>query len=78
MNVTDMARQPKAKAGAHGKIKTAKFQTLFTDEALEMTEARAASLGLSRSEYLERAIRWIEEHWDAQLNREIGGNDNEQ
>lgn len=63
---------PRAKKEAYGQKKDANLYCRITPEAYNMIESRAARLGLSRSEYVERGMRWLESHWDRQLQREIG------
>lgn len=76
MVFTDV-KQNKAKAGAHGQTKTEKLQILATKDAAEMMDSRAAQLKVSRSEYIERVVRWVDEHWDGQLERDLGWEDKE-
>lgn len=64
--------EPKAKREAHGQKKAANLYCRITPDAYEMIESRAKSLGMSRAEYVERGMRWLESHWDGQLQREIG------
>lgn len=62
---------PRVPDNSWGEAKQAK-QLLLTPSAVEMIDRRCAELGLSRSEYMERVVRWIDAHWDGQLQRDLG------
>lgn len=68
-----MPKRPKASNMQHGEGKEGRV-FVITPSLSEMIDARSESLGLSRSEYVERGIRWLDAHWDGQLQKEIGGN----
>lgn len=65
-----MAKQPKSKAMAYGEVKSPK-QFILTDTCSDLIDKLAESAGCSRSEFVERSIRWIDEHWDSQLQRDL-------
>ena len=46
---------------------------VITHELSEKLTRRSEDLGLNRSELVERGMQWLEDHWDSQLQREIGG-----
>ena len=69
--VQDVAKQHKAKAEAYGQKKTERFQVLFTADGLAMLDALAEKLKLSRSEFLERSVRWVDSHYNDQLENDL-------
>jgi hypothetical protein len=71
MDLIDMPKDNRAKAGSYGETKKPK-QFLLTDTASERLDALAVKCGVTRSEFIERSIRWIDEHFDTQLQRELG------
>jgi excinuclease UvrABC nuclease subunit len=66
-----LIKQHKAKAEAYGQKKTERFQVLFTADGLAMLDALAEKLKLSRSEFLERSVRWIDSHYSSQLEHDL-------
>jgi len=66
-----MPRRPKAEDMAWGERKVGR-QFIITETASDMIDRLAAQAEISRSEFIERSIRWLDKHWDGQLQREIG------
>lgn len=71
VNSEDFFKKPKAATKAHGQLKTPR-QFTITDGTSDLLDEIAASVNLSRSEFIERSIQWLHSHWDGQLKREIG------
>ncbi len=70
MDVIVMPKRPKAEDKAWGEPKSGR-QFTITETASDKIDQMAARVKLSRSEFLERAIRWLDDHWDGQLQREL-------
>ena len=71
MDAIVMTKRPKAEDMAWGERKVGR-QFIITETASEKIDRLAAQGNISRSEFIERSIRWLDEHWDGQLQREIG------
>lgn len=68
--VQAMADDKRSKALSYGEPKKPK-QFLLTDTASAQLDKISERLGITRSECIERMIRWVDEKWDSQLVRDL-------
>lgn len=65
-----MAEDRRSKPNRYGEVKK-KFQLLLTPKASAIIDDRADLLGVTRAEFVERTIRWINENWDQDIEKDL-------